>query len=303
MEFDSSFFQEEERSGFLVTEKRKKVWATGLRMLEQFDAVCKKYDLKYYVYYGTLLGAVRHQGFIPWDDDIDVVMLREDYDRFRAVAPGEFQEPYFFQDSYTDRLIWPFSKIRDSRTTAIEPKFAKVEGFHQGIFMDIFPLDSVADGKNAQFQVIEEIQRLLWDIVMDPRPVLMDLSAGKEMILDPGFIVDLVKTDIKYRFQVFEEFMASHFGETERVNYILHEMYPTHYRSAEREWFRETVYLPFEHLQVPAPAEYDKILTQSYGDYRQPVRGGTEHEDIILEPEIPYTEYLKKLASYKHPVI
>ncbi len=294
MEFDVNFFQEEERSGFLVTEKRKKVWAAGLRMLELFDTVCRKYDLKYFVYYGTLLGAVRHQGFVPWDDDIDVVMLREDYEKFQAVAPAEIQEPYFFQNSYTDRLLWPFSKIRDSRTTAIEPKFAKVEGFHQGIFMDIFPLDSVPDGKNMQFPVIEEIQKLLWNIVMIPRQVLVELSGGKEMILDPGFIVDLVKEDVRYRFRVFEEFMASHFGETEQVNYILHEMYPTHYRSAKLKWFQETVYLPFEHLRVPAPAEYDQILTQSYGDYHKPVRGGTEHEDIILEPEIPYGEYLAR---------
>ncbi len=294
MEFDVNFFQEEERSGFLVTEKRKKVWAAGLRMLELFDTVCRKYDLKYFVYYGTLLGAVRHQGFVPWDDDIDVVMLREDYEKFQAVAPAEIQEPYFFQNSYTDRLLWPFSKIRDSRTTAIEPKFAKVEGFHQGIFMDIFPLDSVPDGKNMQFPVIEEIQKLLWNIVMIPRQVLVELSGGKEMILDPGFIVDLVKEDVRYRFRVFEEFMASHFGETEQVNYILYEMYPTHYRSTKLKWFQETVYLPFEHLRVPAPAEYDQILTQSYGDYHKPVRGGTEHEDIILEPEIPYGEYLAR---------
>lgn len=81
------------------------MWAVELHMLEAFDEVCKKYGLTYYVDFGTLLGAVRHQGFIPWDDDIDVVMFRDDYERFQAIAPYEFLELYFFQNSYTDCKI------------------------------------------------------------------------------------------------------------------------------------------------------------------------------------------------------
>ena len=109
-----SFFKKEIRSDFLVDEKRKKVWAVELEMLEKLDEVCKNHDITYWVFYGTLLGAVRHKGFVPWDDDIDVVMFRNDYERFQTVAPHEFQEPYFFQNSYTDRRIWALSKIRDS---------------------------------------------------------------------------------------------------------------------------------------------------------------------------------------------
>ncbi len=83
-------------------------------MLAKFDQVCREYNLTYFVFYGTLLGAARHQGFIPWDDDIDVVLFRDDYETFQAVAPWEFTEPYFFQNSYTDNMIWPFSKIREA---------------------------------------------------------------------------------------------------------------------------------------------------------------------------------------------
>ncbi len=78
-----SFFEQEERCDFLVTEKRKKIWAVLLDLLIKFDFVCKKYSLTYFLADGTLLGAARHQGFIPWDDDIDVSMPREDYEKFQ----------------------------------------------------------------------------------------------------------------------------------------------------------------------------------------------------------------------------
>lgn len=89
------FFKKEIRSDFLIDEKRKKVWAVVLEMLEKFDQVCKAYHLTYWVFYGTLLGAVRHKGFIPWDDDIDVVLFRDDYETLQSIAPWEFEEPYF----------------------------------------------------------------------------------------------------------------------------------------------------------------------------------------------------------------
>ena len=145
MDFDEKFFQEELRSGYLVSEKMKKVWAVELELLDYFDKLCRKHNLQYFVDYGTLLGAVRHQGFIPWDDDIDIVMFRGEYEKLKVIAQEEVCEPYFFQNGYTDSMLWALSKLRDSRTTAIEFPDYPVS-FHQGIFMDIFPLDDVSDG-------------------------------------------------------------------------------------------------------------------------------------------------------------
>lgn len=171
---EEAFFQEEIRCDFLVDQKRKKVWATELLMLERLDEVCRKHDITYWAFYGTLLGAVRHQGFIPWDDDIDLVMFRDDYERFQAIGPKEFREPYFFQCPYTDRRIWPISKIRDSRTTGIQ--FQGLRDMHQGIFIDIFPLDSVPDGVNRSFTGVFEMERLLWNMVKDPAETLAGLK-------------------------------------------------------------------------------------------------------------------------------
>ena len=242
-ELSPSFYKKEIRSDFLVDEKRKKVWAVELEMLERFDQVCKKHGLTYWAFYGTLLGAVRHQGFVPWDDDIDLVMFRDDYRRFQAVAPLEFKEPYFYQSAYTDRRIWALSKIRDSRTTGIE--FRHLRDFHQGIFIDIFPLDSVEDGVHKHFIKIKETRELLWALVTDPVNVLLvlkqDLIEGRKTAADVQIFLDIAKKDVRERFELFEDFNLAHFGETENLNYIMEDIIPSNYKSVKKEWIQETI--------------------------------------------------------------
>ena len=135
-----SFFCEEIRNGFKVTTERKKIWAIELDLLIKFDKVCQKYGFKYWLAYGSLLGAVRHKGFIPWDDDLDVMMPREDYDSFIKLS-SEFENPYFLQTHETDKgYYYSFAKLRNSNTTAVSKMFA-FEKWNQGIFLDIFPND------------------------------------------------------------------------------------------------------------------------------------------------------------------
>lgn len=300
MMINASFYKEEIRSGFLVTEKRKKVWAAELQMLEKFDEICQKHNLTYYAYYGTLLGAVRHQGFIPWDDDIDVVMFRDDYEKFQAIAPEEFKEPYFYQNTYTDRVMWALSKIRDSRTTAVEPQFRHLgSSFHQGIFIDIFPFDNVKDGVNPQFETIEQIQQLLWLSIVNPEAIIKAMEEGQKLYLGTDFLINHLQKNVQEKFKIFESFNRSCLEQSKKVNYLIEEIYPDEVscKSVEKDWFHDIIYLPFEHLQIPAPAEYDKILTQCYGNYHQFVQGGSAHEDIMLEPDIPYKEYFMKHLS------
>lgn len=300
MMINASFYKEEIRSGFLVTEKRKKVWAAELQMLEKFDEICQKHNLTYYAYYGTLLGAVRHQGFIPWDDDIDVVMFRDDYEKFQAIAPEEFKEPYFYQNTYTDRVMWALSMIRDSRTTAVEPQFRHLgSSFHQGIFIDIFPFDNVKDGVNSQFETIEQIQQLLWLSIVNPEAIIKAMEEGQKLYLGTDFLINHLQKNVQEKFKIFESFNRSCLEQSKKVNYLIEEIYPDEVscKSVEKDWFHDIIYLPFEHLQIPAPAEYDKILTQCYGNYHQFVQGGSAHEDIMLEPDIPYKEYFMKHLS------
>ena len=114
------FYDEEVRCGYHVSSKMKKAWAVMIDLLVEFDRVCKKNGIKYFASGGTMLGAIRHKGFIPWDDDIDVMMFREDYDKLLEVGPREFQHPYFFQNKLTDPCcVDIFSKLRNSETTAL----------------------------------------------------------------------------------------------------------------------------------------------------------------------------------------
>ena len=99
---DRVFFREEERCGYLITEKMKRVWAVQLAMVDEVERICRKYGLRYFADSGTLIGAVRDRGYIPWDDDIDLAMLREDYDRFVKVAPRELKEGLKLQTVYTE---------------------------------------------------------------------------------------------------------------------------------------------------------------------------------------------------------
>ena len=121
-----------------MEDKLRRLQLCELAILDEFVRICEKYDLRYYLVGGTLLGAVRHQGFIPWDDDIDVAMPRQDYDRF---APKELAPQYFYQSPNTDPYYFlTYNKIRKNGTEVYEERFKDAK-FHKGVFIDIFPLD------------------------------------------------------------------------------------------------------------------------------------------------------------------
>ena len=111
-----------------------------LTLLQEFDRVCKALDIPYLLFAGTMLGAVRHQGFIPWDDDLDIMMLRSDYDRFMAEAEQVLdKDTFYLQKEFSEH--WPlfFSKLRLNGTTCLEKYHPKDPMTHQGIYMDISP--------------------------------------------------------------------------------------------------------------------------------------------------------------------
>lgn len=152
---------EEERCGHIVTEEVKKLWAVQLDLLKELQRICEKYDLKYYAIEGTLLGAVRHKGYIPWDDDIDVGMPCEDLDRLCEVIKDELPPYYEFQHFSTQEgFNIGIARIRDSRTTCCTKYeytlFADSEEYSCGVFLDIFPLFNVSQNK-----ISRRLQRLI----------------------------------------------------------------------------------------------------------------------------------------------
>lgn len=291
MEYDESFIQEEIRCGFTVTEKRKKVWYIELELLKKFDQVCQKHHLTYYADYGTLLGAVRHKGFIPWDDDIDVAMFRDDYAKFQKIAPEEFKEPYLYQDSYNGEKIWCISKIRDKRTTAIEFLDVPVE-YNQGMFIDINPIDDAPDDTLSS-RMLVEMKKEVWMTIVEPETMLEHLQKKTKFMLDADILYELLGMPIRERFRQFEDFNLSNMGKSKNVGFISRTLNFPDKQHRKREWYADLVYLPFENITVPAPADYDKILKFQYGDYSIYRKYGSTHTNIFMDPDKPYIYYMQ----------
>lgn len=129
-----------------------------LDMLKWFHAFCIEHDLKYYLLYGSMLGAARHQGFIPWDDDVDVGMPREDYDKLCVLLSERLVDNYILETPYSaaKEYCFPIAKLYDTRTTLIENKRYQVK---RGIFIDVFPLDGIGNSLEESKKNYKEIEK------------------------------------------------------------------------------------------------------------------------------------------------
>lgn len=129
--------------GSIIGEDFRRMQLLELDMLIEFDRVCRENNIKYSIISGTLLGAVRHKGFIPWDDDADIAMLREEYEKFKSVTNKINKDICFFQDHDTEKeYIWGYGKLRRTGTTYIRPGQEK-QNFKTGVYIDILPLDDI----------------------------------------------------------------------------------------------------------------------------------------------------------------
>ena len=146
------------------TNIQKMLWGTEQEILDTIHTICKENHLRYSLIYGTLIGAVRHKGFIPWDDDIDIVMPRRDYNKFMKIWERESPQGYILQNYYTDSdYTNNFAKVRKDNTTFIQSEDERDKKYHKGIFVDIFPADRLAPTKIGQkIQYIASAVNLLY---------------------------------------------------------------------------------------------------------------------------------------------
>ena len=290
-----SFFQAETRCGYYVSAKMKKVWAVELDLLQKFVEVCEKHNFNYFMDGGTLLGAVRHQGFIPWDDDADIIMPRKDYNQLWKVAAEEFTEPYFFQTTLSeDRFFRTHAQLRNSLTTGFIEDDRKKD-VNKGIFIDIFVLDNIPDNIYV---------RKLWKmrIGLEKKILAFQYDRDYRNLSYKGKIfyclVHLFFRVVSFK-NFYEKFNLSTLGKYMNVltktagdvtlDWRTNVQWPT-------ECFADYIYLPFENLMLRAPILYDTVLIRQYGDYMKfPERiSATDlrsHGRITFEPEVPYKEY------------
>lgn len=287
------FLKPETICDFLVDEERKKLWAILIDLLVEFDRVCRKYSLRYWLSFGGLLGIVRHQGFIPWDDDLDVCMPREDYEKLKTIK-SEFSTPYFLQIPFDDNeYIFSWIKLRNSNTTAVS-KNCRYLNFNQGCFLDVFPVD------NCDFKDVESNYNKIKKLLITngttirrtlPKPTPEDLKRFQE------YPYEYPKTV----FEKIESIAQSHNSEQCDLCIVaVCTMYNWDKFTFEKKDFEELIDVDFYGHKISIPKNYDAILRRTYNDYLifPPIENrGVRHSDIVFDTNHNYKYWIEKLRK------
>lgn len=298
MEYPHKYFEDEVREGFYVNGEIKRVWAAQLEVLFEIDKLCKKHNIKWYADNGTLLGAIRHKGYIPWDDDLDICMLRDDYVRFKKIADKELPEGFLCLSLWDEDPFYEYiMRVTNGKKFNYENEFLKK--YHDCQYpmgVDIFPLDYISTNKKKEderkkiaLQVFACADALGENGEDEKDPAFIELVTAVENLC--GVKIDK-KRPIKQQMYMAAESIFTMFGskgakEVALMTYwIQHDnhVYPI-------ECFRESVPVMFEGVELPAPIEFDEVLHIEYGDYMQLYKAGGVHgypffeqlEDLLIE--------------------
>lgn len=256
-----------------------------------FAEICEKLNLNYFLVCGSALGAARHGGFIPWDDDFDVGMYREDYNKFMELAPALLPEGVFLQNYKSDPeypLI--FAKLKNSNTTFIEPLLSNFDINH-GVWMDIFPLDGYPEDVTEQKKLAHKkrvyLRRSRCGYIMD-RPLKGKVYAA--LLRFFGFHKRTAKTLAKYETLISKypvegsKIICNHGTWYGKRDYI------------SAEYYGKGSDMTYEGMKVRVPKDCDKYLTALYGDWRTPPppeKQKGSHDYEVCDTKRPYTDYTK----------
>ena len=272
-----------------TTEQLKAIQRVETNILKAFDEVARKLNLTYFICGGTLIGAIRHKGFIPWDDDIDVMMPREDYEIFLEKGAGLLPDKYFIQNFHTDpEFPANFTKIRDNDTTFIETSVRNCDINH-GVFIDIFPLDFCPDSKIRREMLLFKNRVLslrissAFYLPYRKHSFKWKLAYPCLLLMYPSHRRAMIARERLYRSCKHSGYIANYGGAWGRKEII------------PAQWYGEGCLLEFEGLEVSAPAEYDKWLEQVYGDYMKlpPEEKRVPHHYVdVIDLEKSYKEHI-----------
>ena len=300
MNISDSFLQEEIIEGFRVRAMMKRYWAAGLEILSQFDELCQANNIKYYVYYGTLLGALRHNGFIPWDDDIDIAMMRWDFDRLIEVM-SDNQDKYFNLINVDVSSMYPPRIINTYYTNMDDDFLTRYHYCPYPVGMDIYVFDKVPTDRD-EAEVLKWLHQNARFVAQrtDPR-----WQGGSQGYVN-NELIDSVITQIEQatgyvftrddtlpiQMTRFLNCISATYNDTESDNVArIHnwaitgdnECIPT-------EWFGEGERLTFEGMSVPVPKRYREVLAKTMGeDYMTPINRSFGHNYPV------YRRYEEKL--------
>lgn len=284
MNIPGGYLNGEIRDGFYVESTMKKAWAAEIEVLNEVDRICRQHDIQYFADWGTLLGTIRHKGFVPWDDDMDITMKREDYTRFCQIVQqeqGDLEIINFHTDPEWKDML---SRVINGRNVNYtQEHLKKYHGFPYVAGLDIFPLDYVAPTEDedeihcSMISIVEafsanirnntatpeEIEQTTKDIEQMCGVKFNNLEPLATQLLKLGERLSMMYTDEESQAVAL---MGDHAGPRPL------DVYP-------KEYYSESIYMPFEYTTIPVPIGYEKILIQKYGEnYMIPYLGGTNHE-------------------------
>lgn len=237
-----------------------------LRILDEVDAFCKEHGIRYWLCYGTLIGAARHQGFIPWDDDVDICMSRPDYEKFCRLFPKSGSR-YSVRNLSMDKKFYalPFGKVSDPDSVLKEMEAASIAGM--GVNIDIFPLDGLGNDQKKAEATIEKCRGLMQQMYLCGRK--RSPKGGLRTRLRNGVLFAVQKLNLKMiPYRKMKRLGEENPYEDSKYVGVLVGTYGKG-EVLERAWFEETVMMPFEKGEYPVPAGYDAVLRSIYGDYMQ----------------------------------
>ncbi len=271
-----------------------------LEILKQFIRVCDKHHLRYSLEGGTAIGAIRHKGFIPWDDDVDIMMPRKDYDEYIKLQYEYEGTPYFIQTWQSDpHYCYNFAKLRDSSTTYIENFFVN-HRINHGVWIDIFPIDGISKKDKPVKKATRRPKRVWACFFMSFFPALL------RKVHKRTFFKDIALNIVGALFYVFN---IAHY-QNRHADKIMRKLtidnaalsgnmsaFPLANQIMPSHIFNEYIKVPFEDIEVSIIKEYDLYLTRCYGDYMNPPEvkqrvGHHNHKGVSLTQG--YEEYMKE---------
>ncbi len=258
-----------------------------LRVLEVIDKTCKEHNLQYGMFGGSLLGAVRHKGFIPWDDDMDILMPRPDYERFIAHSREWLPEPYEFVCAENDpKYPLPFGKVQDASTTLIERLHLSYLG---GIYVDVFPLDAVPTNKVIRwchFMHYEFLRQALYWVHRDPYKHGHGPSSWLFLLTRKVTSLGSLQRRIRKILTKYDYAHTTYVGDyTAGLRRVLPKAIESEYAPYE-----------FEGKTFMGIRDYDTYLKKMYGDYMKlpDVEDRKQHNFHVIDLNLPYKDYRGK---------
>lgn len=271
--------------------KLQDLWSTQLKILNEIDNICQKNDISYFAVSGTLLGAIRHNGYIPWDDDLDIGMTRDNYNKFLKVAPKELKNGYFLQTSHTEKKFFRVhAQVRYSNSTMLT-KGDYNHKYNMGVWVDIFVYDKCSTDKVVSTKFRNRVQRINkimnWYMFYNCSSLFKSLL---KYVLSRTYVLlngGLNKIIIKY------DKLLSKFNNLTN-NYVYDQIAWAPHVKLELpfDYFNNLENHKFENTFIPIPKDYELDLIKEFGDnYMTPIKANSAHGTTFVDLNNSYKKY------------